>query len=859
MAKPDVRVRLSAEGVAEVVSALKKIQMEGQKAASKSKTGFMGLNNALGATRNLIGGLGLVLGVATFKRLIGGAIESADQINKLGAKVGATTENLSALQLVARTADADLNQIGSALIRMNKNLGDALAGVPTAVGFLDDLGLSLKDFEGKDSVEIFAMISEELMGLENQLVRDRIAIGLFGRSGAQLKPVMKALADEGLGAVIERARELGVLLDHDLAAASEQIKDDVEILKMQSEAIGIRFVAGFGPELSQSLQTISGDLNTTTDAWENFGTGIGRVMKWIVAVLSVGFDFVGTLLGGLVTSLVSVGKMVGMALTGNFDGVKREAGIFNRWLEDEYNGIRDRMKGRFELIVSTPPSAGEDAAEAEGGTGGATKEMADLAARRAQALMASLDRELALVKTAATLRTKAEQREFKAGLQNVTEYYADRRAILESGYDAELAALQKKQDLLDDYTDPARRLQEEKKIETQRETAGLQYANAKGDLLAEELDTVKALAGERLALERDLLLMQGQRVAAERLGFDERIAQADLLLRKEGASAADREAMLARLRQGLESGAAFDEAKQTAEAALGELGAARQEIDAQARAGLISSIAAETQLLALEETRIERLRELAELLEAAAFATGDPEKIDRARAFTASINDIAYAIEGSMNAWTQLKTAGIDAAHTALEDFLATGLDAAGSIEDKFGQMAAGIVLALKRVAAELLATWMIQKMTGLFGWGGTSEAASSAVTTPTVFVARGGQVHGPGTGTSDSIAAWLSRREFVTRAAVVDQPGVLEHLQALNRYGARALVPMPSVMPGFAGGGLVGASMSGDDGGGLDGRLTLGLEDGLVIRDLETPEGQRVTIETIRKNKRAVRSALGI
>jgi hypothetical protein len=522
MAKPDVRVRLSAEGVAEVVSALKKIQTEGQKAASKSKKGFMGLNNALGATRNLIGGLGIVLGVATFKRLIGGAIESADQINKLGAKVGATTENLSALQLVARTADADLNQIGSALIRMNKNLGDALAGVPTAVGFLRDLGLSLKDFEGKDSVEIFAMISEELMGLENQLVRDRIAIGLFGRSGAQLKPVMKALADEGLGAVIERARELGILLDHDIAAASEQIKDDVEILKMQSEAIGIRFIAGFGPELSQSLQTISGDLNTTTDAWENFGTGIGRVMKWIVAVLSVGFDFVGTLLGGLVTSLVSVGKMVGMALTGNFDGVKREAGIFNRWLEDEYNGIRDRMKGRFELIVSTPPSAAEEAVGAEGGTGGSAKEIADLAARRAQALMTSLDRELALVKTAATLRTKAEQREFKAGLQNVTEYYADRRAILESGYDAELAALQKKQDLLDDYTDPAIRLQEEKKIESQRETAGLQYENARADLLAEELDTVKALAGERLALERDLLLMQGQRIAAERLGFETR-------------------------------------------------------------------------------------------------------------------------------------------------------------------------------------------------------------------------------------------------------------------------------------------------------------------------------------------------
>lgn len=855
MARPDVRVRLSAEGVAEVVSALKKIQTEGQKAATKSKTGFTGLNKALGGTRNLLGGLGIVLGVSMFKRFLGGAIEAADQINKLGAKVGATTENLSALQLVARTADADLNQVGAALIRMNKNLGDAMAGVPKAVGFLEDLGLSLKNFKGKDSVEIFAMISTALMGLEDQLIRDRIAIGLFGRSGAQLKPVMKALADEGLGAVIERARELGVLLDHDLAAASEQIKDDVEILKMQSEAMGIHFMSGFGPEMSRVLQVLSGDLGSTGDAWEEFGAGVGRVTTFVVGHLSALVDIVTAFVAAIAVTLVSLGKTMTLAAHFDFDGARRELQTHQRWWEREVEAITARMRERLNLVYTTPPPAGGDEGSGSGVAGGGETKIAELAARKAQALMMSLDRELALIKTSATLRTKEEQREFKRALQNVTEYYADRRTILESSYAAELAALNKKEALLDDYIDPALRLQEEKKIESQRATAGLKFANAKADLADDELDTVKALSVERLALERDLLLMQGERIAAERLGFEERIAQADLLLRKQGVSDAEREATLARLRTALESGSAFEEAKQKATDALGELGAARQEIEARARAGLISSIEAETQLLAIEETRIVRLRELAETLEAAAFATGDPEKIEQARAFTASINEIAYAIEGSMNAWTQFKTAGIDAARSALEEFLATGLDAAGTVEEKFNQMAAGVILALKRVAAELLTTWMIQKMTGLFDWVGPSAEFIG----PMPAKAQGGLIRGPGTGTSDSIAAWLSNKEFVTKASVVNQPGVLNHLHALNRYGARALVSTPSVMPGFAEGGLVGASMAGDDGRGLDGRLTLGLEDGLVIRDLETPEGQRVTIETIRKNKRAVRSALGI
>jgi len=53
---------------------------------------------------------------------------------------------------------------------------------------------------------------------------------------------------------------------------------------------------------------------------------------------------------------------------------------------------------------------------------------------------------------------------------------------------------------------------------------------------------------------------------------------------------------------------------------------------------------------------------------------------------------------------------------------------------------------------------------------------------------ATGGHVRGPGTATSDSIPAWLSDFEFVTRAAVVRQPGALAFLEDFNRRGMPAL-----------------------------------------------------------------------
>ena len=73
-------------------------------------------------------------------------------------------------------------------------------------------------------------------------------------------------------------------------------------------------------------------------------------------------------------------------------------------------------------------------------------------------------------------------------------------------------------------------------------------------------------------------------------------------------------------------------------------------------------------------------------------------------------------------------------------------------------------------------------------GGGGGAAAGGSASYTGAFGFATGGQVLGPGTGTSDSIPAWLSNTEFVTRAAVVTQPGALGFLHDFNARGMAAL-----------------------------------------------------------------------
>jgi hypothetical protein len=85
--------------------------------------------------------------------------------------------------------------------------------------------------------------------------------------------------------------------------------------------------------------------------------------------------------------------------------------------------------------------------------------------------------------------------------------------------------------------------------------------------------------------------------------------------------------------------------------------------------------------------------------------------------------------------------------------------------------------------------------------------------------------------------------------AAAVRRLGV-GNLNALN-YGVR----------GFAEGGLVGTTESAGNGAGMGSfvRLGIGLDDGLVLNEMQSDRGGKVLIDHIQKNKNRVRRALGV
>lgn len=140
---------------------------------------------------------------------------------------------------------------------------------------------------------------------------------------------------------------------------------------------------------------------------------------------------------------------------------------------------------------------------------------------------------------------------------------------------------------------------------------------------------------------------------------------------------------------------------------------------------------------------------------------------------TATATDTASAAASATTTATAITTAS-----TAGATAMGTGISTSGT--------AAAAAMASSIASAGTMAATAMA--TAIASAGAANAGANAAATGFAAAFATGGHVTGPGTTTSDSIPAMLSNWEYVTRAAVVQQPGALDFLHSFNARGMSAL-----------------------------------------------------------------------
>lgn len=166
------------------------------KRAEKAVKDFEGSAKKLGDTFLKIAGFASAgAAVAKITQEFHQAVDAMDAFNDLKDATGASIENISALDAVARQTGGTFETVEGALIKFNKVLGEAGKG-SEAAKLLKSIGLNAEELKRIDPAEALRRTAVALSGFADDGNKARFMQVLFGKSLKEMAPFLKDLAEQ---------------------------------------------------------------------------------------------------------------------------------------------------------------------------------------------------------------------------------------------------------------------------------------------------------------------------------------------------------------------------------------------------------------------------------------------------------------------------------------------------------------------------------------------------------------------------------------------------------------------------------------------------------------------------------------
>lgn len=875
MSTPDIRVRLSPEGLNEVLFALRKLQEEGRKANKNAGEGISTVSQAAKELKSLLPTIGLAAAVGGFLALSKQALATADAMGKIQQGVGGTVEEISALNLAFRTNESDQEGMRNALFKTSQVLALVANDSEETIDALHAIGVEAEDLAGLGAPGALEAIARKLAEIPPGGERAAAAMKIFGKDAKNLIVALDAVGEQGIDEFVRKAREMGVLIDEDLARAAARANDSLGLIKIQAEGLATQFTAGLAPSVANAMETFGEAISGPgINGMRTLGEVVGFVVRATVALF------------------VGLGKKVGAEtakVVAFVDGIVEAAKAIARGdlggaVEAFQESARQRLAIEIELQQDlaelrkgvTDPKVPEPS---KGGGGGRevievdTSELKKAQAARLELAKQAVQNELKLQQERIKSEEQANKRAYDQGLISLETYFANRHALAVDAAAAELNALRLERGQVAGELAGAGKLPEAERIKLRQELARInaeiaareiQAQRELAELAAEEIEAQKQVADEQIKIANTLDELEGKRHAVFQRNLDEEIKRMRELGVRAGQTAEEIEEQVRRLAAAREAQFNFDEVTRRAKAALDAYNRDAEQIRRDQEAGLISQLEGEQRLIELAQKRLELLRQMANAANEAAAASGNEEAIEKAKEYSDSVGEIETSYKAATDMATRFKNAGLESFQEGLADLL-TNVDKIESLGDAFKSLARTVAQAIQRMAAEIIAKQATLALARIFfssATGGTGAAAAQYGGYVRGY-AGGGDIRGaplPIRG-PDKIPILAQKGEFMMRKARVQEPGALDFLRAWNagRVSLAQVMRWPKYATGGQIGAPTGAPAPGQRAQGAGGmvRIVNVLSPDIVNDALGSSAGEKTILNVIRENSSSIKRML--
>ncbi len=262
-----------------------------------------GLPGPLGAIAHFAGSpagmfAGLLVASKTFASM-------GDDLDKMSSRVGASVEFLSALSHAAKIGGTEIAAMEVGIRRLQRTAYDATRGLSTAVDAFSDLHVNIYAADGqlKSTEQLFMESAAALSRMENNTKKAALATVVFGRAGTGLLPMLRE-GPEGLVAVMEEAKRLGIVMSTEDATAAAQFTDAMTRMLSVLKMAAVRIGGALAPALTAAAEKLASAGKPALDWIKSHAAIVQLALKVTGAVVA----------GGLALTLF--GKLLGLVAGG---------------------------------------------------------------------------------------------------------------------------------------------------------------------------------------------------------------------------------------------------------------------------------------------------------------------------------------------------------------------------------------------------------------------------------------------------------------------------------------------------------------------------------------------------------------
>lgn len=244
----------------------------------------MGAAAAMAAAKWALLGAGVLAMSRNIAQGVGGAFNSIGDMADMSQKFGVAAESLMGLGHAAEQSGSSVEGLAKGLQKLSVSMVDAVSGKGgKGADVFKALNLSATEANGalKSTDQMLIDLADKFQGMEDGAAKTAAAVAIFGKSGAELIPMLN-LGSAELQRMRQEADSLGLVLDSDTASAVEALGDKFSNLGKMVKGFWTQLIGELTPAMHHIVDSFNAWISTTggVKAW---GIAAGQAIKDMIA------------------------------------------------------------------------------------------------------------------------------------------------------------------------------------------------------------------------------------------------------------------------------------------------------------------------------------------------------------------------------------------------------------------------------------------------------------------------------------------------------------------------------------------------------------------------------------------------